>query len=277
MKPTPKKKGISAQTFNMLVFASVLVIAICLIVLLHYLTSNREKEKDEEATGMETAPDAFTAYYLHNLHAGPLALCSPSHPWTQAQVDAVFPTLIPLKSLSPSQEEPYRLASNSLFAKGDAVMALRTLCLASPSTYTITQAYLSYEEAKEMAGTSPFHTGYTFSLSPLSDAESLWLQNNAHTYGFVFGEGILQYVTPPHAKAIWEQKQEVEPYIETLKHYTPDAPLAIQENAYTYLSFYIPAHHGTATLTLKSEEAFLASGNARDGFVVTLLVFSSPL
>ena len=211
MKPSQtKKRAMSAETFNMLMFAVILILAILVTVAIHAIVgfAQEDEEGNGQANTNQAGQQKTVTYHLNNPYTGVLSLCSPSSPWTEAQVDSVASTLIPLKSFAAYEKTPYLLAKDTLRAQAEAVMALGDLCQALLDTGitaipVVTEAYLPYSEAKEGAGTSPFHTGYALTLSlrvtltgaeetlpltsqhPLVASATLWLCGHAHTFGFV--------------------------------------------------------------------------------------------
>ena len=299
MKPSQtKKRAMSAETFNMLMFAVILILAILVTVAIHAIVgfTQEDKEGNGQANTNQAGQQKTVTYHLNNPYTGVLSLCSPSSPWTEAQVDSVASTLIPLKPFASYEKPPYLLAKDTLRAQAEAVMALGDLCQALLDTGitaipVVTEAYLPYSEAKEGAGTSPFHTGYALTLSlrvtltgaeetlpltnqhPLVASATLWLCGHAHTFGFVAPDpnapGTLLYVSPPHATAMRNLGLTPTAYLPFVSSYSLASPLIVGE-APMWRIFHLPATHGVATLTLPHTTAYYVTGDGGGGFVVTI-------
>ena len=169
---TTKRKKTSPQMFNMGVFAIILVVTLILTVSLNEIITflkGVEEQPDQAVTG-DTGGREYKTYHLNNTMSGPLSFCSEAQPWSEGEVDGVFSTLVPLYSYCQGEDAPFQIANMQLYGKGDGVYALTQLALGVRGMFphitpVVTGAYLPYAEAREGAGTSPFHTGYAFTLS----------------------------------------------------------------------------------------------------------------
>ncbi len=299
--PAPKKR-LAPETFNMLCAVAFLVAAVMLATGVHALLKykrERTAEADRLKITAETPVDRGIACWLENPVRGPLALCSPNCPRSEAQVDATAGALISLCSFSDGAE-PYLTASPTLQAQPEAVMALRDMCSALAltgvaATPVITEAYRTYDAAGTMAGKTDLHTGYalTYTLrvtnggtaqdispanadtNPVSASAARWILSNRARFGFIAPQSEnpahLLYVGAAHAAAIEQNACTPEAYLAMLRTHPQSSPLQVTNGTRTWRIFYVPADHGVASVTLPSTLPYTVSGDGSSGFVVTLL------
>ena len=113
-------------------------------------------------------------------------------------------------------------------------------------------------------------------------SRGVWLESNAHRYGFVFSyteadeeaTGVesapyhLRYVGTVHAGLMHELELSLAAYQEEVKKHTTDDPLTYEENGQTYSVYYVPRSMGKTNVPVPKNGKYEISGNNETGFVV---------
>ena len=291
------RRGMSPETFNILVSTLFLVVAVAVafgIYTLSGVVEARRQEKERQAISAEAIPGREVTYRLEEPVRGPFYFPTQENPWTQAQVDRAGEGVVPLWDMSLEANHRYVLGKANIHLAPEAILALRELCrgLAARGERVqilIEEGYLSYEAAGDKAGMTPLHGGYALQVcltlsgervslsSGRSRAEyaatALWLEKEMAGYGFVtLGEtGLWLYVGAPHACAMEEKRLTPTQYISLMYGYSQSSPMVVERGEKRWRVFYLPAHHGGAELTLTVGVIYGVTGNGREGFLVAVV------
>ncbi len=287
---------LKTDIFNMSVFASILVLVVFLILALRSCDTKKEDIPADTAGDSPPYTGLTHTVRCHDTHRGTLILCNPSHPWTEDEVEGVEQgcVCLSLYSCGDAGKPLFDLATPTLRMAGMASEAFCRLASAVQQagflpTLRVEQAYLPYDGK----GVSPFHTGYTVSLSyvvseggtsvsiPLSQGESdprtrplaLWLVANQATFGFIQetdAQDALRYVGVPHAAYMDAHMLSLADYLTLLRSHTSASPLVYTLRGITYSLFYVKSDHGAAMLTLPLS-SFSLSGDGDEGFVILVV------
>ncbi len=289
-----RKAHMRADTFNLLVAAGVLVlVALAAVVLMLWVTPASCGEEDRRAETNQTGPGDETqvAYRYTDVRQGPFVSPTAADPWRREEVASVAAQVISPVSLY-DREAPYLTAKPSVRARAEVLCALAELARGMPVTEGVSlllmRGYLTWEAAGEMAGRSPYHTGYTVQIAlsvegtvmsigealkhPVAASPAAWLNVNLTAYGFVReageGDGSLRYVGHPHAAVMTARGLSVSGYCSWVATLREASPHTITRGRETICIFYLPADYGIASLTMSANTAVYVVGDGVSGYLV---------
>ncbi len=272
-----------------------------------------EENSDAEQTEPATAGSSFTEIELteEDIHKGDLILINNDHMFTFPEGEPE------LKTIYDNRNEFYNVNDmvNSLTPEtidhiNSMMGAFCTLNSLESSDIYIIDGYHSYEKqadryangSKFPAGYSDYHSGRSFDMGvfPQDGSASYyfdgqgkyeWFTENAMKYGFIVRypqgkseitgeearERTYRYVGVPHSVYMQTNGLTLEEYIDQIKSYTPEAPLEIAGEKYTYNVYYVPAAEtGSTKVPVPENVKYTVSGNNFDGFIVTVTIGAEP-
>lgn len=212
-----------------------------------------------------------------------------------------------LLNIHNNKNDTYGLSGTGLILRADAIDAMNKMAKAftnakGANTLIIHEGYKSGASVADDPIKKDLSNGYTvyFSLYPadkdgdnIGTGKFLWLVDNCNRFGFIlrypslkssvtqvsgYGSGrVYRYVGYEHAAYMAKYHLCLEEYLDAVRPYTAEAPLAIE---YTDASgdaqkcwvYYVPAGEGeTTSITIRGGEdtVYSVSGNGSDGFIVT--------
>lgn len=212
-----------------------------------------------------------------------------------------------LTRVSNHKNDCYGLSGTALMLRLDAIEALNRLTKAfteskGENTLIIHEAYKPGSAVQEDAVRKDLSNGNTvyFTLFPadkdgdnIGSGKYLWLVDNCNRFGYILrypsekasvtqvsGSGtgrVYRFVGYEHAAYMAKYHLCLEEYLDALRPYTAEAPLAVEYvdasgDKQTCYVYYVAAGEGeTTTLTVRGGEdaVYSVSGNGSDGFIVT--------
>ncbi len=237
------------------------------------------------------------------VYKGSLVLVNSLHQYTFPEGD------LNLATVYENRNEYYAVKDNIVNLDLNVITQLNALMAAyaqnaGNTDLSVIEGYRTLEEQSDKynAGTSVFQGGYSdynsgrtidLGIFPkgqnsyyyMPEGNYAWLDENAANYGFILrypkdkdsltGEEArtytYRYVGVPHAEYIKSNNLCLEEYIEQIKNYTSQAPLAITSASGQYEVYYVPANVNSPTdVPVPSNKTYTISGNNFDGFIVTV-------
>lgn len=210
------------------------------------------------------------------------------------------------RTYASESEHPYGYSGVGLELREDALRALNAMVTAFHTTRGKTHLIVqraninAVTSANEKAIEENLATGCSvlFSIFPadpdgdtLGSGKFLWLADNCTNYGYILrypaeksasthengNNSLFRYVGYEHAAQMGKLHQSLEEYLETIRVYTPESPLAVtytdaNGDERTCEVYYVSASGGSLNeLPIRGGEGtdFSYTGNGSDGIIVT--------
>lgn len=237
----------------------------------------------------EKIPDGCVTVPLEkkNVTSGSLLLLDSEHPFTGVTGELVT---------FAEKNDCYRLKHTNLETKSEVVDAMNKMASAYYTVtgradlmvYSTTAAY-DVEGSLYPTELPDRATGYCIDLCILNEDETIskiqsnvWLESNAHIYGFVFSyteadaeeNGIdaapyhLRYVGKEHAGLMHEQGLTLRQYLKALEKHSAMEPMYYAEGGANWSVYYVPLEVGGTEAPVPLDAKYDISGNNTDGFVI---------
>ena len=293
------------QKYTLLGVAGMAVLAVAILVVMAVggivdamgpSAGRPDSEKPDWSTFTVTASDTLR---------GDLVLVNATHAYTFPETEDHLAAMND-KRISHSPRI-YQQSGLSTYMDSTALDALDRMLVDFNATtgkddVTLRYAYRSAADQQELidkgsasvpVGHSDHHTGLGIQLGYYRDARTYalstdpvynWLFENCHKYGFVIRypdnktaeTGVedyneyFRYVGVAHATYMKENDLCMEEYVELLKGYSAEEPLAIKAVDGKYYEVYYVAVDGSATVKYPTNYAYSVSGTNEGGVVITV-------
>ncbi len=283
------KGRMSADAFNMMWITIILisVAVICLVVFLIVTAVNG----GVPSTSVNAVPAEMVSHRFTGVRRGPLVVCGEDNPWRQEEVERVGEQVIPVLGFSVG-EVPYTAAKPDIMLQPEALSALSLMARDMPRpagvTLCVEAGYATWEGTGNIAGKTPYHTGYAVRVSiavgnsrvrfeeasvhPTAASPAAWVGANLTAYGFIKNgaNGDILYVGLPHAAIMHAQNHDLSDYLTWVRGMTQNNPYAWETANDEYRLFYLPAAYDAAVLRVEETATVYAVGDGVGGFVVAV-------
>ena len=292
-----RRRNEALQTYTFVAVGCMLVLTIILLVVM--AVGGLVGGEGGSPLGQKVDWGSFTVTATDTLH-GDLVLVDNTHAYTFPDSDEHLGKIWDVWNANP-QPRPYILSGLSVYMDKDALIAMDKMLAdfakeTGNSNVQLRHAYRTLEdqEGKEiLPGHSDHHTGLGCALMYEKDGTAYdleldaaydWLYKNCHKYGFVvrYPKGkeavtgiedysyYFRYVGVAHATYMQKEDLCLEEYLETLKEYDAENPLAIRGADGKKYEVYYVAVDGSATVKYPTNYAYTVSGTNEGGVVVTV-------
>lgn len=263
-----------------------------------------EPDGSEQPDEPEPPVQQYAAYPASAVNEGVLIQVNATHVYSFPATEAHLVNVYTAQVQAQTKDRYYLVARNDLRMEQNAYQALNKM-LTSFSEQTgrsdvqLADAYRSFEQQDALGsatkgGYSEHHTGLNCALNIRQSGKTYeldalegysWIYDNCYKYGFIVRypadkvaltgvsnyTNCFRYVGYAHAYLMKTQNLCLEEYVNTLRNYTVDAPLAVTADDGSSYEIYYVAATGTETqIPVPDTDTYTVSGDNDRGFIITV-------